>query len=143
MSFAISNVGGGYSSPQVYSGASGYASPSAKMSQVYSQIDSPGTGSITSDQFQQSFSKLNPPANFQSLGAEAIFNQLDPAGTGSISKSDFVTGMVNLMKSLSPNSSTSSSSSNGAQSINDSLKAFQQLSQKASTFTQSSIDTWF
>ena len=68
MSFSISGVGG-CSAPQITSGASAYASPTAKMSSLFQQIDSGNSGSITQAQFQQAFAAPNPPASFQTQGA--------------------------------------------------------------------------
>jgi len=85
---------------QGMTGASAPMPPSQKMSNLFSAIDTSGSGSISKAQFQQAFSQMNPPASFKSLGAEAIFAKLDPSGTGSVSKQDFINGMTNMMSEL-------------------------------------------
>jgi hypothetical protein len=82
------------------SGASAGMPPQQKMSSLFDQIDTAGSGSITQGQFNQAFATKNPPAVFQNQGANAIFSQLDPNGTGSVSKQDFVGTMSKLMSSL-------------------------------------------
>src|ERR1700722_6678267 len=82
------------------SGASGGMPPQQKMTSLYNNIDTGGSGSITQQQFNQAFQTLNPPPVFQKEGADAIFAALDPNGTGSVSKQDFVGGMSSLMVSL-------------------------------------------
>ncbi len=95
----VSNTGlsaSGY----VTSGASAPSSPAQKMSDLFDQIDTSGSGSITKAQFEQAFQQLNPPPSFQAAGADTIWNKLDPNGTGSVSKQDFVGTMSGLMKQL-------------------------------------------
>src|SRR3974390_174091 len=82
------------------SGASSSGPPQQKMSDLFDSIDTAGTGSITQAQFDQAFQTKNPPAVFQSQGANAIFSALDPNGTGSVSRQDFISGMSKLMVSL-------------------------------------------
>jgi hypothetical protein len=82
------------------SGASGGMPPQQKMSSLFDQIDSSGSGSITQPQLNQAFQTFNPPAVFAQQGSSAIFSALDPNGTGSVSKQDFVSGMSKLMVSL-------------------------------------------
>src|SRR5471032_1498099 len=95
---SVSSVGGGMVT--VVSGASPYSTPTNKMSNLFAQIDTNGTGSINQDQFNQAFQTLNPPGVFKAAGADAIFSQLDPNGTGNVSQPDFVASMTSLMKSL-------------------------------------------
>jgi len=97
MSMAISGMS---TSPQVWSGASGRMSPTQKMTSLFQQIDSSGSGSITKAQFEQAFQTLNPPKGFKDMGADATFSKLDPKGTGSVSKQDFVSGMTSLMSQM-------------------------------------------
>lgn len=140
MSLSISGMGA-TSAPQIVSGASSYASPTAKMTSLFGQIDSRNTGSITLGQFQQAFATLTPPASFQAQGANAIFNQLDPNQTGSVSKPHFVRGMTALMRSLktagarsattAPTASNSSEA--GSQSLSQSLHSLLQLGRSAPT----------
>lgn len=82
------------------SGASTGMPPQQRMSSLFNQIDSSGSGSITQQQFDQAFQTMDPPAVFQQQGSNAIFSALDPNGTGSVSKQDFVIGMSQLMASL-------------------------------------------
>ncbi|OIQ97080.1 EF hand [mine drainage metagenome] len=86
--------------PEIWSGASMAMPPDQKMSTLFGQIDTADTGSITKSQFEQAFKSMNPPANFQSQGADAIWAKLDPNGTGSVSKQDFVQSMTTMMKQL-------------------------------------------
>ncbi|HTH16513.1 MAG TPA: EF-hand domain-containing protein [Magnetospirillum sp.] len=71
--------------------------PQQKMSNLFDNIDSSGSGSISQAQFDQAFQNMNPPAGIKAQGADAIWSQLDPSGTGSVSKSDFVSTMKNVM----------------------------------------------
>lgn len=105
----ISAISGAASSVAVdaMSGASTGAPPQQKMSSLFDQIDSSGSGSITPQQFDQAFQTMDPPAVFQQQGSSAIFAALDPSGTGSVSKQDFVSGMSQLMASLRPEGGTS------------------------------------
>jgi hypothetical protein len=61
MSIAISGSGGAEMSSMV-SGASMSMSPQQKMTGLYDQIDTGGTGAITQSQFNQTFQTSNPPA---------------------------------------------------------------------------------
>lgn len=83
--------------PEVWSGASQRMGPSQKMNNLFSNIDTAGTGTITKAQFEQAFQSMNPPASFKSMGADSVFAQLDPKNTGSVSRQDFVSGMTNMM----------------------------------------------
>ena len=94
--------------PNIVSGASMRQPPQQKMTNLYNQIDTSGTGSISQAQFMQAFNSLNPPAVFKNAGADAVYNQLDPNNTGSVSQTDFVKGMKSMMVSLR----------NGSQSLN-------------------------
>lgn len=87
-------------SGSMMSGASAMAPPQQKMSNLFSQIDSSNSGTITQDQFNQAFQTLNPPDAFTSAGADAVWNKLDPSGSGQVSQSDFVNGMKSLMVQL-------------------------------------------
>jgi len=94
----MSTIGGvssmaGAMMPQVVSGASMRMPPSQKMADLFQQIDTSNSGSITKAQFEQAFQTLNPPPAIKSMGADAIFSKLDPNGTGSVSKQDFINGM--------------------------------------------------
>jgi len=109
----------------IVSGASPYATPDTKMSNLFSQIDTNNGGSITQDQFNQAFLTKNPPGVFKAAGADSIFSQLDPAGTGSVSKADFVNTMTSLMKSL--RSGASSAATTPANTLASSLQSLNQL----------------
>ena len=137
MSMSISGLGSA-SLPQIVSGASCCGSPSQKMSNLFQQIDSSNTGSITQAQFQQAFATLNPPANFQAVGANLVFQQLDSSGSGSVSKSNFVSGMTAMMRSLRAGSVSNNTahtapppSTTPIQSLSQSLQAFLQLGSQA------------
>ena len=64
MSIAISGSGGAEMT-SVVSGASMSMSPQQKMTGLYNQIDTGGTGAVTQSQFNQTFQTSNPPAVFQ------------------------------------------------------------------------------
>lgn len=96
MSMAISGTGAS-SAPQAMTGASMRMPPSQKMSNLFDQIDTSGSGTITKQQFEQAFQSMNPSKGFQKMGADAIWAKLDPNGTGSVSKQDFVSGMTSMM----------------------------------------------
>ena len=89
------------------SGASMSMPPQQKMSNLYSQIDTTGAGSVSQSQFNQAFQTMNPPAAFKAAGSTAVWNALDPSGTGQVSQQNFVNGMKNLMVQLRQESSTS------------------------------------
>ena len=123
MSMGIAAAGGSGGHWAV-SGASGYSTPTAKMSNLYSQIDSSGSGTISQAQFNQAFATKNPPGVFKAAGATSVFKQLDPKGTGSVSQADFVTGMTGLMRSLrgaGPSATTSTLATSQAASPSDTL----------------------
>ena len=97
MSLTISGSG---MAPQAMTGASMRMPPSQKMSNLFSQIDTSGSGAITKSQFEQAVSSLKQPAGFKAMGADAIFAKLDPNGTGSVSKQDFIGGMTKMMSEI-------------------------------------------
>lgn len=72
-------------------------SPQQKITNLFQQIDTAGTGRITKAQFEQAFTKINPPPAIKAMGVEAAFSKLDPSGTGSVTKQDFIKGMESLM----------------------------------------------
>ena len=106
MSISISGMGSTGMSSMV-SGASMSMPPQQKMSNLYSQIDTNGAGSITQSQFNQAFQTMNPPAAFKNAGSTAVWNALDPSGSGQVSQQNFVNGMKKLMVQLRQDSSTS------------------------------------
>jgi Ca2+-binding EF-hand superfamily protein len=108
------------------SGASSGAPPQQKMSNLFTSIDTSGSGSITQAQFEQAFQTQNPPAVFQQQGAAATFAALDPNGTGSVSKQDFVSTMSGLMASLRADNS-GQSTSQPADTLTASLQALNQI----------------
>lgn len=83
--------------PQAMSGASGRMAPQPKMANLFQQIDTANSGSITKAQFEQAFNSLNTPSAFKAIGMDAAFSKLDPAGKGSVSKDDFINGMKSMM----------------------------------------------
>lgn len=98
----MSSIGGvsglaGAMMPQATSGASMRMPPSQKMSNLFQQIDTGSTGSITKAQFEQAFQTLNPPPAIKAMGADAVFSKLDSNGTGSVSRQDFINGMKSIM----------------------------------------------
>lgn len=99
MSTAISGLGMA-GTPQAMTGASMRMPPAQKMANLFAQIDTGNSGSITKAQFDQAFGTLNPPSGFKSMGADAVFAKLDPNGTGSVSKQDFVNGMIQMMSQI-------------------------------------------
>ena len=96
---AISGLGvSSMSMPQVVSGASMRMPPAQKFANLFQQIDTSGSGSISKAQFDQAFQTLNPPPAIKAMGADAVFSKLDPNGTGSVSKQDFINGMKSMMR---------------------------------------------
>lgn len=96
MSTAISGLGMA-GAPQAMTGASMRMPPAQKMANLFAQIDTSGTGSITRTQFEQSFGSLKPPAGFKAMGADAVFAKLDANGSGRVSKQEFVNGMTQMV----------------------------------------------
>jgi Ca2+-binding EF-hand superfamily protein len=72
-------------------------SPQKKISNLFQQIDSSGSGRITKAQFEQAFDKLNLPESVKGIGQDAAYSKLDPNGTGTVSKQEFIRGMESLM----------------------------------------------
>jgi hypothetical protein len=95
----VSGVGGSIA-PQAMSGASARQPLAQQFNSIFSQLTTPGSGVVTKDQFMQAFSGLNPPASFQSMGANAIFSALDPSASGSVSRQSFIQGLVGLASQL-------------------------------------------
>lgn len=100
MSMDVASLSASTSSPQIWSGASARLPASQKMSNLFDQIDTGGSGSITQSQFDSAFQNLNPPKDFKGAGANAVWTQLDPSNTGSVSKQDFVSGMTSIMRQM-------------------------------------------
>ena len=107
MSMGVSGVGGSYS-PQAMSGASARMSPAQRMSSLFSQIDTSGSGSINQSQFTQAFNTMNPTAGFRAMGASASFQALNPNSAGLVSQQNFIQGMTQLMMQLRNGSIASS-----------------------------------
>jgi hypothetical protein len=82
MTSAISGVGANWAA-QAMTGASMRSSPAQKMSNLFSQIDTGNTGSISKAQFTQAFNALNPPSSFKA-----------------ITKQEFVSGMTQMMSEV-------------------------------------------
>ncbi|WP_052523516.1 EF-hand domain-containing protein [Bradyrhizobium sp. STM 3809] len=117
MSIDLSGVSAASGSSQVWSGASARAPASQKMTNLFDQIDTSGSGSITQSQFEQAFQTRNPPKDFKAAGADAIWSQLDPSNTGSVSKQDFVSSMTTLMKQMRTHHQSESTMQSSAQSV--------------------------
>jgi Ca2+-binding EF-hand superfamily protein len=117
-------------------GASMRMSPQQKYANIFAQIDTSGSGSITKSQFEQAFSSLKMPPSFRKQGADATFAQLDPNGTGSVSKQDFVNGMVDQMKAMRAERA-SSSSNDGDADFDTLLNSLGSLSGSSTSSTQS------
>lgn len=101
MSYNLSATStGAADAAKIWSGASAPMSPTQKMSSLFDQIDTTGSGTISQSQFDQAFKSMNPPASFQAAGADAVWSKLDPTGSGTVSKQDFVNGMTEMMKQL-------------------------------------------
>lgn len=91
----------GISNVRTASAPSSSAAAQQKISSIFNQIDSSGSGRITKAQFEQAFTKLSFPATVKSIGPEAVYSKLDPSGSGVVTKKDFIAGMESLMKSKS------------------------------------------
>ena len=85
---------------QAMSGASYQMPASAKMTSLFDNIDTGGSGSISASQFAQAFQAFSPPKDFQAMGPDAIWSQLDPSNSGSVNKQDFVAGMTAMMRQM-------------------------------------------
>jgi hypothetical protein len=101
MSISIASVGLGNTPVQTMTGASARMPTRQKMTRLFDQIDTAGSGSITRAQFTKAFQTMNPPAAFQALGPSTVFSALDTNGSGSVSKADFVNAMSTLSQNLS------------------------------------------
>ena len=95
----ISGVGGSWA-PHAMSGASMRAPPAQKMTNLFNQIDTGKTGSISKSQFLNAFQTMKPTAGFKAMGANAVWTALDSGNNGSVSKQSFVQGMTGLMSQL-------------------------------------------
>jgi len=103
--------------------------PAQKMFDLFSQIDTSNSGSISKTQFELAFNTLNPPAGFKSIGSDAVFAKLDPNGTGAVSKQDFKNGMLQLIAQIRQQRHESlTQAPTPAQTINTSLNDLNQLS---------------
>lgn len=93
------NIAGmtGSAMPHAMSGASGRMPPQQKMTNLFNQIDTSGSGTISKAQFEQAFQNLNPPGPFKQAGADTVWQALDPNGSGQVSKQDFITNMKKMM----------------------------------------------
>ena len=85
---------------QAMTGASARQPLSQRYNAIFSQLTTPGSGTVTRAQFTQAFSSLNAPASFQSMGSNSIFSALDPTNTGAFSRQSFIQGMLQLSASL-------------------------------------------
>ena len=124
--------------------------PAQKMANLFQQIDTSGSGTITKAQFEQAFQTMNPPGSIKSLGADAVFSKLDPNGTGSVSKQDFVNGMSSMMLQLRQhhhhgggqmNSSQANSFSQTLSASLDSLNNLGSQTSSSSSVAGSTINT--
>jgi len=120
MSISIAGMSGA-TMPSAVSGASVHSSPQQKMSSLFSQIDSAGSGCITQSQFNQAFQSSNTPAVFKAAGASAVWSAIDTSGAGQVSRQDFINGMKDQMVQLRQDSSSTDAaqtSSASTQTIN-------------------------
>ena len=119
--------------PQVVSGASSRLPSTQKMANLFSQIDTSGSGNISRAQFTQAFQNLNPPSVIKAMGANAVFNKLDPNGTGSVSKQDFITGSKSLILPAfkAQFAAANTAPYNGSQSLTNSINSLNTLGNKA------------
>jgi hypothetical protein len=126
MTTNISSLGAAM--PPAMSGASAMASPQQKMTNLFNQIDSAGSGAITQAQFNQAFQSMNPPAVFQAAGSQTVWQQLDPSGSGQVSQQDFVNGMKGLMSELRQGT-TAGNTGSAAQTASAATQALNSLGQ--------------
>jgi len=131
MSMAISGMGAS-GAPQAMTGASMRMPPSQKMSNLFDQIDTSGSGTITKQQFEQAFQSMNPSKGFQKMGADAIWAKLDPNGTGSVSKQDFVSGMTTMMSQMHHHHHGQESAQSAAQTVGSSTSSLSSLGSSGS-----------
>jgi len=122
-----------YSGSGVWSGASAPMPPTQKFSNLFSAIDTSGSGSITKSQFETAFAQLNPPGAFKAAGADAIWSKLDPNGTGSVNQQDFVSTMTSTMKQLHGGHHHAQASSAGAAGVNQSTTLLDAMDANDST----------
>lgn len=147
MSMAISGMNSS-AMTQAMSGASMRMPPTQKMANVFDQIDTSGSGTITKSQFEQAFQNLKMPQAFKSMGADAIFSKLDPNGTGSVSKQDFVNGMKSMMSQVRHHHhaeggsvAQSATAPAPAQTLASSLDSLNSLGNQPSTTGGTSVNT--
>jgi Ca2+-binding EF-hand superfamily protein len=129
MTSAISGMGANWAA-QAMTGASMRSSPSQKMSNLFSQIDTSNSGTISKSQFTQAFSALNPPSGFKSMGADAVFSKLDSNNNGSVTKQEFVSGMTQMMSEVRQQKHAAyvqQAATTPAQTIDASLNGMSQL----------------
>jgi hypothetical protein len=124
---------------EIWSGASAPMSPNQKMSNLFDNIDSTGAGTINQSQFAQAFKTLNPPAGFQSAGADAVWKNLDPQGTGSVSKGDFTSSMTTMMKQLRQGHHHLEGSAAGAQALTQSTGLLDALGNPKTSVSSSAL----
>jgi hypothetical protein len=120
--------------------------PAQEMANVFAQIDTSGSGTISKQQFEQSFQNLKMPRAFQAMGADAIFAKLDPNGTGSVSKQDFVNGMKSLMSEVRQGGGGAAPSAlqagpTPAQTLTYSLQSLESLGKQSSSASGSLLNT--
>ncbi len=126
MSMAISGMGAS-AMPQAMTGASMRMPPSQKMSNLFDQIDTSGSGTISKQQFEQAFQSMNPSKGFQKMGADAVWAKLDPNGTGSVSKQDFVNNMASMMSQMRHHHHGQASAQSAAQTVGSSMSSLSSL----------------
>jgi Ca2+-binding EF-hand superfamily protein len=105
----VSSISGtsGAAGMSAMSGASSRMPPQQKMSNLFDQIDTKGSGSISKSDLAKAFDTQNPPKVFENAGVDSVWTALDPDNSGSVSKADFVAGMKSLMVSLRQNGASS------------------------------------
>ncbi len=128
--------------PQVWSGASMQQSPTTRIGNLFDQIDTSGSGTITKAQFETAFASLNPPKGIKALGADAVWAKLDPSGSGKVTKQAFVDGMkaIKHARHAGTSAAVPSDSETAAQTAAESLRGLEAIDAKGQTLG-ANIDT--
>lgn len=122
MSMAVSGMGGAGGFGGV-SGASMRMPPQQQFSNLFSMVDSSGTGSITKSQLSGFMDSAKTPAVFRNAGVDAVWSQLDPSNSGSVSKDQFVSTMTNLLPLLRNTEASASTANSASSSLSSTLGA--------------------
>jgi Ca2+-binding EF-hand superfamily protein len=131
-------------------GSSSYALAVQQLQQqLFQQVDTNGSGSVTKTQLEQAVSK----AGGSTAGADALYAQLDPNNTGSVSEQQFAQNLplphfspemgAQLISDQAQMSGTGSNPASGTGSDPEAQFAqnlFSQLTNGSSTLTQSELE---